>query len=224
MSATGGGDFYQDSQKQRSRAVVAAAALGFARADLVLAGIRYQHDRIGPGTGIVVGGGLPLLVSRLRGQVTRFVGDDGYRAWRFKLGPEGGILGAHLGVFYTRDQSPGTPSLNGAATEASLPLLPGVTARAGAGYGVTSDHVYAALATLGAGWSPVHSIEISAEVGRTRGAASTTALAPSGPTAVRPLQRLPLLGGGGGEGSNGSAPPPAPTLTTGLLSVRVSFP
>src|SRR5438093_10907047 len=84
-AASLGCDFRRGAEGQETRAATAAGTLGFGSGDLLLGAMRYDDSVVGPGSAVIVGGGLALqapLAMRVVG--TRFVGDEGYRGWRLK--------------------------------------------------------------------------------------------------------------------------------------------
>jgi hypothetical protein len=220
ISAGGGYDYYTDHANETSRAALAFAGVGLLGWDVFVAGMRYDNDVVGEGNGVSVGAGFPVFpMTQLRATVTRFAGDESYRAWRIKTGPQFRIpTGQTLGVFYSHDQSNVAPRVHGILAEAGVPLLAGLRARATAGYARSSEGDQSALGSVGMNWSMVRFIELSGEVGLTQ----NTRVGSGQPVPLSRRPPLPILGGGGSSGEQG-ADEPTSAVTT-LLGIRITFP
>src|SRR5690242_19244550 len=104
VSAGGGFDYYSGPNDQIDRSVIATVAAGLGPTGSVsISGLRYDDNKIGKGNGGVLGLGLPLApVVTLQAWGSRFIGDQDFRAWRFKGGPRVGLpLGVNAGLYYS---------------------------------------------------------------------------------------------------------------------------
>jgi hypothetical protein len=221
VTAVGGYDHYAGAFGQRTDGVVGAVVVGIGSGDVTAAGVRYDDSLIGEGYSVVGGVGLPLApTTMLRASGTRFIGDESFRAWRVKVGPQFALPGERsLTLSYSRYQDNLASRSNGVIAEATSPLVPKLGGKATGSVATTSDGPTALQGSVGLSWSPVRRLELSGEVGVARNAAG----AAGQPFPNRgPLDGLPLVGGGsGGGGSSGSSQEVAGTA---LISVRVSVP
>ena len=222
VAAVGGYDHYAGPFGQQTDGVLGAVVVGAAGADFTLAGVRYDDSSIGQGFNVTGGVGVPLApLTTLRAQGTRFVGDETFRAWRAKVGPQFNLPGDRsVTLSYAHYQDNLSSRSDGVIAEAATPLIPKLGGKASASYASTVAGPAALQGSVGLSWSPVHRFELSGEVGVSRNA-SGAAGAPF--PSQGPLDGLPIIGGGS------SSTPPAPESThhvegTVLLGVRVSVP
>lgn len=216
----GGLDHYAGALGQRTESFVAGASAAAAIGDLTLAGMRYDDNRIGRGYGMIGGAGLPIGFSTiLRVQATRFVGDDSFRAWRAKAGPQFGIPGGGsvaLSYSYYEDNLPSTS--HGAIGELATPVAGGLTGRMTASCATSPQGPPALQGSVGLGWRPMPRLEISGEVGMTRnasGAAGQPFPGQHGLAGIAPL---------GGAATPSSSDPSQEIAGTALIGIRVFLP
>jgi hypothetical protein len=180
--------------------------------------MRYDDTVIGAGTGMIGGVGLPLApLASLRAWGHRYQGDDGFDAWRVKVGPELGLpRGTTLGVYFAHDASDGDQRSNAAIGELALPLAAGLTGRMNAAFASAGADAASTQGALGLGWSPIPRLELSGEIGFARNGWTTA------PFPTRRTGGLPLIGGGGTV----TEPPRDESATepTFQLGAAVSFP
>jgi len=193
--------------------------LGTATAQLSLATARYDQKTVGQGW-TWSGGGAVVLSGplALRGQYSRILGDDSYRAWRAKAGPQFTLPhGALLQLWYVRYEDVNGLVSNAAAFEHSTPLVDNITAKLSGSYGAVAGGPKGGEAMIGATWTPVEHLELSAATGL----ADDAALAQSGPhrglVSGGPLGGL--LGGPGGTTTTENR-----YSSTSRLGISVSFP
>ncbi len=221
VTAVGGFDHYAGPLGQTTNGVVGAVVLAAGGGDVTLAGVRYDDSYIGRGYSLTGGGGLPLAPAcLLRITGTRFIGDESFRAWRAKVGPQLSLPGGRtlmLSYAHYRDDL-GVRS-NGAIAEAATPLVAGLTGKASASYATARQGPGALQGSLGLGWNIVRHLELSGEVGLARNAAGASGQPFPG---SGPLDGLGLLGGGSGtSGGTGTAREVEGTV---LLGMRVTLP
>ena len=185
-----------------------------------LGGMRYDDNGIGEGNGLIGGLGMPLApLTTFRVWGYRYLGDEDFKAWRVKVGPELGLpRSATLGLFYSHYQADGDAdgATDAAIGELGIPLVAGLTARMNASYASAANDVASTQGSLGLAWSPMRLLELSSEIGVAHNG-WTTAPFPS-----RGTPGLPLIGGGGG--SPGSENDESSTESTFQIGATVSFP
>jgi hypothetical protein len=183
--------------------------------------MRFDDRQIGPGYGVVLGGGVALGSEfSLRTMGTRFIGDDDYRAWRVKVGPQWSRTQRRsVGLFYVHDESNLFSATDGVVGQASTPVAERITARLGASYARGGDRSGGAV-TVGGSWFGVSHLEIGGDVGIAHNAAF--GIAGPGPSSGGLIDQVPIIGGG-----SPSQPPPEPLDewgATATASLRLTFP
>jgi hypothetical protein len=202
--AGGGYDNYSGpgGQVTRSGMVLAGATQGRTLAALTFA--RFDDNHVGQGSSYTAMVGVPATpVADVRVWGSRLVGDRSFDAWRLKAGPRlAAISGASMGLYYLHYADHAGSRSDGASLEAEIPFRPWLSAHASAGIANAPDGAHAEQGMVGAGWRPVHGLELSGDVGLAR---NGTLMFTPGPPSRTPLLD-PLLGGGGSGGttSNGS--------------------
>ena len=192
---TGGAGFdYQTGPSTQSYR--SALLFGYAEGaawDLTLAGIRYGDSRLGPGLGLFANGSLPLAPHvRARAIGLRAVGDDSYRAWRWRLGPELRLPADRvLGAYYLRLTNNLGDRFGSVGVELTSPIAPNVTGQIGSSYGTWSGDATSTQASLSGTWHPLGRLILLAEfdVGRNLVTTSTSGAGGGGG-----LGGLPILG------------------------------
>jgi len=183
----------ESSAGSRGPSTRGATALGTlalpAGPDFTLAATRFDDGEVGLGTGAVGALGVPLApTARLRGQATRIIGDGGFRAWRFKAGPQFVMPGgSSLQLSYLRFEDNQGVRSDGAALESVVPVSDQLSARLNASFATLPQDLKGTTATAGLAWTPVRWLELSGEAGAARNGALTQGSSGTG---------LPLLGGG----------------------------
>jgi hypothetical protein len=220
---TGGAGFdYQtgpSSQSYRS-----ALLFGYAEGaswDLTLAGIRYGDSRLGPGLGLFANGSLPIAPHvRVRGIGLRAVGDDSYRAWRWRLGPEFRLPADRvLGAYYLGLTNNIGDRFGSVGVEVTSPVAPNVTGQIGSSYGKWRGDATSAQASLSGIWRPLGRVLLLAEFDVGRNLATTST---SGPSGGGGLGGIPILGGiGNGRGRGGETSQTSSDVTeAGQIGIR----
>lgn len=216
--ASAGVDWSRGPGDQETRDAVAGIGFGVGPAAIVtLGGMRYDDRAAGTGSGFTAGLAFPAEApAQMRASVTRFLGDESFRAWRTQVGPRLQLpTGASLGVLWSRQRDETQAGSDGVVAELTVPLVPQWKGRASAGYAAATDGLAGAQGALGLAWSPAPGIELSGEMGLAQGGA------PSGLAAPARRSPLPLIGGAqGNPGSAGSEGAHA----TALLGLRVWLP
>jgi hypothetical protein len=222
VTILGGYDHYAGALGQRTNSYLAGAAAGIGGGDLALVGMRYDDNQIGLGYGITGTAGLPIAPSiELRVLATRFIGDESFRAWRARVGPQFGLPGGgSLTLSYVHYEDNLPAHSNGVMGEASAPVTGGLTGRLSASCATSPQGPAALQGAVGLGWRPVSRLEISGEVGATRN--GTGVAGGSFPGQHDLLGILPL--GNGGGSTPGSSDPSREVAATALVGVRVFIP
>lgn len=167
--------------------------------DATLAGIRYGDSRVGPGIGIFANASAPLGPRlRARAVALRAIGDDSYRAWRWRLGPELRLPSDRvLGAYYLRLTNTIDEDFGSVGVEFQSPITTNVTGQLGSSYGEWTGGATSAQASLSGFWRPATHVLLLAEFDVGRNLVTTSTAGPSGGGA---LGGLPILGGGHGRG------------------------
>ena len=216
--AAGGGYSYfsgPDGQHTRNAMAIVAAALGPSRCSLT--GVRYDDATVGKGTGVVAALAVPLAAStHLRMWGSRYIGDDTFRAWRVKAGPEAKLpAGGTIGVFLMHGEDNASDRTNTAMAELGIPLRPGLAGRATASYAMAAGNANSATGSIGFGWTLLEKLEVSGDVGLADNGALGAAPVPG------PHHLLALVGGGGAPSSSMPATSFGATVE---LGVKLLFP
>ena len=220
---TGGAGFdYQTgpgTQSYRS-----ALLFGYAEGttwDATVAGIRYGDSRVGPGIGFFANGSAPLGPhARARGIALRAIGDDTYRAWRWRVGPEFRLPSDRvLGAYYLRLTNNLGESFGSLGAELSSPITTSVTGQIGSSYGEWRGGATSAQGSVSGIWRPAGHMLLLAEFDVGRNLVTTTAAGPGGGGG---LGGLPIVGGlGGGHGKSGNTTETSSEITgAGQIGIR----
>jgi len=218
LTVGGGYDYYRGPVDQITHGPVGVAGVSLGLASFSVTGMRYDDNHAGNGTSVTGGIGIPVFPAvQMRTFVSRYVGDEAYRAWRVKVGPQVGIpTGQSVGVFYSHYRDNGDVVSDGATAELATPLIAGLSGKVTAAY-AKAEGLKSGQGSVGLSWTPVGHLELSGEVGLARnGAVATQPIPPPGGL------HLPLIG---------ANPPPGSTTTeevrlekTVLVGMRVWFP
>jgi len=212
LSAVGGFDYYQ-GPVSLTRGVVAAVGMDVSNASLAVGGVRYDDQQTGTGTSGIATGALRLHpVVALSAQVTRFMGDEGFRAWRIKLGPQLSLAGSRTLLAYLRDQEDAGAVTQSGVIESEFPLLARWKGHASGSYATAGPGLHGMQGAVGLGWSPLPRLELTGEMGM----AQQTAVTSNGPG---PRSLLPFLPGQNPESTSATDFSP-----TALVSIRISAP
>lgn len=212
-----GYSYYQGAGNNLTRAVSAEGELALPGLECSLAALRFDDGLIGSGTQLVGGLGVPLgSVAVMRAQGGPVLGDDEYRGWRAKVGPQinlSRVAAAQVSYLHYEDNQDFRS--DGLALESAAVFGPRLTGRLGASYAASSLDINSTQATSGVSWVALPHVELSGEAGLARNGGVAQVGAP-GPRSLLD----PLLG-----------PPNAPrqagkdeVSSIYQLSVRFTFP
>jgi len=209
-------DYAQEPAHEISRGAVGYVFASAGLVDVLAGGLRFDDSVIGEGGGGLASVGLPMgaaLKWRLTG--TRFVGDDTFRGWRLRLGPEFSLAGRTLGLYVSHDDNNAFGTSNTAGGELTVPLVAGLAGRANAAWTSLGDAGHAARGALGADWNVRPNVALMGDVGLAQSGAAGLTPAPSRPGLLDPLL-------GGGDPNRPSLPTNAEA--TYQIGIRVSLP
>jgi hypothetical protein len=216
LSSSASVDAYTGPASHWTRAALGLGDIAFDRIDILGGAMRFDDAIVGPGYGVVLGGGVSLTGPvTVRVLVTRYLGDQGYRAWRIKTGPQWELPRGSLGISFVHDANNDGPESESASGELSLRVTSDLAARANGSYGRTSELEGFALA-LGTSWTVVPHLELAGDMGIARNPPAAT----PGPSGGGPLNGLP----GPGRRAHEMTPTSDQVGATTELVVRVSFP
>jgi hypothetical protein len=221
-TVTGGAGFdYQTGPRAQSyrSALLFGTAEGGA-GDLTLAAIRYSDSNVGPGIGAFANAGVALTPHvRVRAIGLRAIGDQAYRATRWRLGPELHMASdVTVGAYYLRLTDNAGGSFGSAGFEVGGPIGPGVTGQIGSSYGRWNGDATTAQAALSGTWHPVSRVLLLGELDVGRNLTTTTT---AGPSSGGLLGGLPLPGGlGKGHGGPGETRSSNDITEAGQIGIR----
>ena len=217
----GGYDYWEGPGGQVTRSALGIVGAEFAgTGSASLTAVRFDDSIVGEGLGAIAGVGVPIAPRAvLRAWGARYVGDESWRAWRVKTGPQVELSGgATLGLYYAHYGDNADSRSDGAIGEVSAPLAHGLTARGEASVASAPGDLRATQGALGLAWAPLHGLEISGEVGLARnGAVFATPGSPGRPPLV------PVIGVGT-PATPGTTETVSRTESTAQLGIRVLFP
>jgi len=219
----GAGSDYQTGPKAQSyRSALLFGSAETEQGDLTLAGIRYSDSRLGPGIGLFANGSA-AVTPRVRVRVVglRTIGDEAYRAWRWRLGPEFKLgSDVSLGTYYLRLTDNAGGSFGSAGMELTGPVARNVTGQIGSSYGKWNGDATTAQGSLSGIWHPVGRILFLAELDVGRNLTTTSVAGPGAGGGA--LGGLPLPGGiGNGNGpGQGQTETASEVAAAGQIGIR----
>lgn len=190
-------------------------------ADATLAVIRYDDSVTGRGNALFANAGVPVPgLGRLRVIGTRAIGDEGYRSWKLRAGPEWSLHLLTLGVYGLHQEDNAAARLDAVGAEVGTSIVPSLSAQVGGMVGRHEGSANASQGSCSLVWSAFAHVQLLGELDVGTGApTSTTATSGGGP-----LQRLPVSGGLD-AGRPGTRTIDGQSVeTVGLLGVRFVIP
>ncbi len=219
VAGVAGYEYYDGPGSQLTRGALGAVVVELSGVETSLGGVRYDDSFSGQGVSVTGGLGVPLRSEVMfRAQGTRFVGDEIYRAWRAKVGPQLNMPGGQtMLLWYSHYEDNQDFASDGAILESEIPLRDKLTAKLNGAYATAGQGVRSFQGAVGLGWRMVPHVELSGEVGLARNGFAAAGAGPSVPGFS-----LPILDGGGPSAQRtGPASEVSPTV---LLGMRVSIP
>ncbi len=214
-----GFDYQTGPSAQSYRSALLFASAERDAGDLTLAAIRYGDSRLGPGFGAFANAGVAVAPRlHVRGIGLRAIGDEAYRAWRWRLGPELKLASnATLGAYYLRLTDNAGGSFGSVGAELGAPLGPNVTGQIGSSYGTWNGGATTAQATVSGTWRAATRVLLLGEIDVGRNLATTSTTGPGGGG----LGGLPLPGGmGRGNGRSGGSQTTSDITAAGQIGIR----
>ena len=224
MRATAGYDYSSGAEGRITRGALGALTWSGNTRSLTLAGIRYVDSEAGAGVSLTAGAAIAVVPSHVNFQAsaTRFLGDQEFRAYRIKAGPQLMLPGGtSLGVFAAHYSDNAGESSNGLGLESESPLAGALSAHGSASYAGWSDGTRSEVVSAGLGVGFLSRCSLSGDVGLARNATGAGAGFLPG---HKKQDGLPLLGGGGGSTDPGSTPSEDHFSGVASLGFRVTFP
>ena len=186
----GGYDYYSGPADQITRTAIAIGTVGFGHeGNATLAALRYDDNQAGAGAAVVAGVGLPMApLSTFQLWGYRYIGDETFRGWRLKAGPQIGMPGGStLGLYFSHYEDNSDAHSNGGIGELNVPLVDHLTGRASVSFASAPGDLRSTELGLGLSWLAARSLELSGEVGLAQNGALTSALLPSGSGSVESI-------------------------------------
>ncbi len=211
FSGSAGYDYYAGPSDQTTRSFSGVGAADFGRFNAALGLTRFDDSQAGHGWSVLGAGAASLGgPTWLHGSVTRYVGDETYRAWRFKVGPAFDLPGgSSLGIFFAHYSDDSSNTSNSAIAEFSLPMGANLVGRATGSYGRAQDQG-SGQASVGATWTAIPHLELAADLGVAQSGSGAAGAFPS-------TKKVKKSAGPTTSTSN-------PASGTAELAVRFTFP
>lgn len=167
LSGGAGIDYSSGPNGQTTKGALGFLTLGVGRGDATTAGARYENSQVGNGVSGTLNVGAPVAKTMfVRAIGTRFLGDETYRAWRLKAGPQFVLpRGQTLSLYYVHfeDQAAGTS--NSVAGELKIPMGENLSAQAGATYGALPNGLTNFQGSIGLNWVVAKHLLLMSELG-----------------------------------------------------------
>jgi hypothetical protein len=186
----GGYDYYSGPADQITRTAIAIGSMGFGHAgSATLAALRYDDSQAGEGAALVAGVGLPIApLSTFQLWGYRYIGDETFRGWRLKAGPQIGMPGGStFGLYFSHYEDNSDAHSNGGIGELNVPLVDRLTGRASVSFASAPGDLRSTELGLGLSWLASRSLELSGDVGLAQNGALTSALLPSGSSSLESI-------------------------------------
>ena len=166
LSGSAGYDYYAGPSDQTTRSFSGVGAADFGRFSSSLGLTHFDDSQAGRGWSVAGAGAASLGgPTWIHGSVTRFIGDATYRAWRFKVGPSFDLAGgSNLGVYFSHYSDDSSNTSNSAIAEFGIPMGANLVGRAAGSYGRAQDQG-SGQASVGATWTAIPHLELSADLG-----------------------------------------------------------
>ncbi len=212
LSGSAGYDYYAGPSDQTTRSFSGVGAADFGRYNASLGLTRFYDSEAGHGWSVIGAGAASLGgPAWLHASATRFIGDATYRAWRFKVGPAFDLAGgSNLGVYFSHYSDDSSNTSNSGIVEFAMPMGANFVGRATGSYGRAQDQG-SGQASLGASWTAIPHVELSADLGVAQSGSGAAGAFPSTKKAKK------NAGPSGTSTSN-------PASGTAELAVRFTFP
>lgn len=167
LSGGAGLDYSSGPHGKTTKSVLGFLTLGLGRGDATIAGARYDDSEVGNGVSGTANVGVPVAKTMfVRAIGTRFLGDETYRAWRLKTGPQFVLPGGQtLGLYYVHFEDNAAATSTSVAGELKIPMGESLSAQAGAIYGALPDGLTNYQASFGLNWLVAKHLLFVSELG-----------------------------------------------------------
>jgi len=176
LSGGAGIDYSGAPNGQTTKDALGFLTLALGRCEGTAVGARYEDTLVGNGLSGTLNLGLPVAKTVLvRAIGTRFLGDEAYRAWRLKAGPQVVLsTGQTVGVSYVRFEDNAAGISNSVVGELKIPMGESLSAQAGATYGSLPGGLTNFQGTLGLNWIVAKHLLFMSELGAGENVATTS--------------------------------------------------
>ncbi len=222
LSYGAGFDYQTGPSAHSARSALLFASEERDRADLTVAAIAYDDSRAGRGFSGTGNAGVGFgPITRVRVVVIGSAGEDRYRAWQVRGGPEISLGQAAIaGCYYLRLGDSASSKLNGVGAELETPLLGDLSGRLGASYGRWNTGAESLQASAGTTWVAGSRVRVLGELVIGRNVAPTAGTAQSGG-----VTRLPIVGDlGGGPSDTTEGAGDSDIVVAGVVGLRFVIP
>lgn len=189
-------------------------------ADATLALIRYDDSVTGRGNALFANAGVPVPgLARIRVIGAKSFGDEGYRSWKLRAGPEWSIHLLTLGVYGLHQEDNASSRLNAAGAEVGTSIVPSLTAQVGGMVGRREGSARSSQGSCSLLWAAFGHVQLLGELDVGTGSPTSTTSSSGGGL----LQGLPVEGLGAGRPGERTVSGQS-VETVGLLGVRFVIP
>jgi hypothetical protein len=167
LSGGAGIDYSSSPNGQTTKDALGFLTLVLGRFDGTAIGARYEDTLVGNGLSGALNLGLPVAKTMfVRAIGTRFLGDETYRAWRLKAGPQVVLpMGQTVGLSYVRFEDNAGGISNSVVGELKIPRGERLSAQAGVTYGSLPGAMTNLQGTLGLNWIVAKHLLFLSELG-----------------------------------------------------------
>ncbi len=167
LSASGGFDYYSGPGGQITRTLEASGLAEIGGGSVSLTGSRFDDSVVGRGTGVGAGLAFPIApIVQLSLAGARYVGDDTFRGWRLKGGPQFRLgSGQTLGLYAAHYDDNANSASSSVSLDLGVPVGAALSLRGSAGY-ASGLGVSGPQGTVGLTWRTARFLELSGDVGR----------------------------------------------------------
>jgi hypothetical protein len=167
LSGGAGVDYSSAPNGQTTKDALGFLTLVLGRFDGTAVGARYEDTLVGNGLSGALNLGLPVAKTMfVRAIGTRFLGDETYRAWRLKAGPQVVLpMGQTVGLSYVRFEDNAGGISNSVVGELKIPRGERLSAQAGVTYGSLPGAMTNLQGTLGLNWIVAKHLLFMSELG-----------------------------------------------------------
>ena len=167
LSGGAGIDYSSAPNGQTTKDALGFLTLALGRCDGTAVGARYEDTLVGNGLSGTLNLGLPVAkMVFVRAMGSRFLGDETYRAWRLKAGPQVVLpTGQTVSLSYVRFEDNAAWISNSVVGELTIPRGESLSVKAGATYGSLPDGLTNFQGSVGLNWVAAKHLLLMSELG-----------------------------------------------------------